>query len=300
MPNPGGYQPYLITFPRDEDLPQIVDVIRPLRLQMVIQNVPSIRHILLDAGVMGPKSSYSSSDKPLTDKELDEIAKKLNLGRWNFYGALYGPEPIRKVFWQVVKQAFGAIEGAKFFFPEDVKEKSVLHIRAKTLQGIPTIDELNWVSWLPNGGHLGFSPIAKVSGEDATLQYSITRKLVLEAGFDFIGTFIIGMREMHHIVEIVYNREDPEQKQRAHQLVRFLIDECAKHGWGEYRTHLALMDQIAETYNFNDNIQMKMNEKIKNALDPKGILSPGKSGVWPKQYDRGAWRLNAQSSMSRQ
>ena len=104
---------------------------------------------------------------------------------------------------------------------------------------------------------------------------------------------------MHHIVEIVFNREDPEQKQRAHQLVRVLIDECAKHGWGEYRTHLALMDQIAETYNFNDNIQMKFNEKIKNALDPKGILSPGKSGVWPKQYDRSAWRLDAKSSVSR-
>ena len=32
MPNPGGYQAYLITFPRDEDLSAIVDIIRPLRL----------------------------------------------------------------------------------------------------------------------------------------------------------------------------------------------------------------------------------------------------------------------------
>lgn len=57
MVNPGGYQPYLITFPRDDDLPKIVDVIRELRLAMVIQNVPSLRHILLDAAVLGPKSS---------------------------------------------------------------------------------------------------------------------------------------------------------------------------------------------------------------------------------------------------
>lgn len=32
MPNPGGYQSYLITFPKDEDLHQAVDIIRPLRL----------------------------------------------------------------------------------------------------------------------------------------------------------------------------------------------------------------------------------------------------------------------------
>ncbi|KAL1621037.1 hypothetical protein SLS56_009400 [Neofusicoccum ribis] len=123
FPNPGGYQSYLITFPRDNDLEKIVEIIRPLRLQMVIQNVPTLRHILLDAGVMGKKSDYVSDiDKPLDDDQLDEIARKLKLGRWNFYGALYGPEPVRQALWGVIKSAFSTIEGAKFFFPEDIKE----------------------------------------------------------------------------------------------------------------------------------------------------------------------------------
>ena len=56
---------------------------------MVLQNVPTIRHILLDASVMGPKTHYTSSTAPIDDVGLDAIAKKLNLGRWNFYGALY-------------------------------------------------------------------------------------------------------------------------------------------------------------------------------------------------------------------
>ncbi|CZR63770.1 related to 4-cresol dehydrogenase flavoprotein subunit [Phialocephala subalpina] len=300
MVNPGGYQPYLITFPKDSDLPKVVDIIRELRLAMVLQNVPSIRHVLLDAAVLGTKASYSDSDKPLTDEEIDAIAKKLNLGRWNFYGALYGPKPIQDVMWQVVKQTFGSIEGAKFFLPEDVPDKkAVLHIRAKTLQGVPTFDELKWVDWLPNGAHLFFSPISKISGEDATLQYSITKKRVTEAGFDFICTFTVGMREMHHIVCLVFNRNDAGQKERVHKLIRTLIVDCAAHGWGEYRTHLALMDQIAETYNFNDNAQMKLNEKIKNALDPNGILAPGKNGIWPATYNKEAWRLTAESSLTR-
>jgi hypothetical protein len=89
MPNPGGYQSYLVTIPREEDLKQAIDIIRPLRLTMALQNVPTIRHILLDAAVMAPKTAYSSKTEPLSGGELDEIAKKLNLGRWNFYGALY-------------------------------------------------------------------------------------------------------------------------------------------------------------------------------------------------------------------
>lgn len=51
MVNPGGYQSYLVTLPRDEDLHQAVEIIRPLRVAMVLQNVPTLRHILLDAAV---------------------------------------------------------------------------------------------------------------------------------------------------------------------------------------------------------------------------------------------------------
>lgn len=26
-------------------------------------------------------------------------------------------------------------------------------------------------------------------------------------------------------------------------------------------------------------------------LDPKGILAPGKNGIWPANYDKKAWRI---------
>lgn len=277
MPNPGGYQPYLYTFDRDEDLPLIVECIRKLRLGMVIMNVPSIRHILLDAAVLGTKKAYKDVDRPLTEEELVEIQKQLGLGRWNFYGALYGPEVVRNAQWEVIKATFGQIEGSRYHWPEQGKPSpGVLDVRAKTLQGIPTFDELKWVDWIPNGAHLFFSPVAEITGDAANLQYSITKKRVIEAGFDFIGTFTVGMREMHHIVCLVFDRKSEEQRNRMHILIRTLIDDCAAHGWGEYRTHLALMDHIADTYCFNNGSMMKLSETIKDAVDPNGILAPGK------------------------
>ena len=70
----------MITLPSDEALSKALDITRPLHTQMVLQNVPTFRHVLLDAAVYGPKSSYNSSERPLTDEKLDKIAAKLNLG----------------------------------------------------------------------------------------------------------------------------------------------------------------------------------------------------------------------------
>ncbi|KAL6366058.1 hypothetical protein LRP88_00154 [Fusarium phalaenopsidis] len=95
-----------------------------------------------------------------------------------------------------------------------------------------------------------------VTGQDATEQYEVTRKRCEEAGFDFIGTFIISMRDMHHIVYL-----------------------------------------IAGTYNFNNNAQMHLNSAIKEALDPKGILAPGKNGIWPESYDARAFAVPGAGSL---
>lgn len=67
----------------------------------------------------------------MNDEDLDAIAKKLGLGRWNFYGAVYGPPPVQEVMLSVIKQAFGTIEGSKFILPGEMPENKVC---TRTLQ----------------------------------------------------------------------------------------------------------------------------------------------------------------------
>jgi 4-cresol dehydrogenase (hydroxylating) len=43
------------------------------------------------------------------------------------------------------------------------------------------------------------------------------------------------------------------------------------------------MDLAASQYDFNNHALMRMSESIKEALDPNGILSPGKQGIWPRK-----------------
>jgi hypothetical protein len=47
-----------------------------------------------------------------------------------------------------------------------------------------------------------------------------------------------------------------------------------------YRARLDLMQDVAELRSFNDDTCHRFLKKIKDAVDPNGILSPGHYGVW--------------------
>ena len=64
-------------------------------------------------------------------------------------------------------------------------------------------------------------------------------------------------------------------------------------GYGEYRTHLIMQDQVANTYNWGGNALMKFNECLKDALDPNGIMAPGRCGIWPKSYRGKGWEMTS-------
>ena len=65
-------------------------------------------------------------------------------------------------------------------------------------------------------------------------------------------------------------------------MYRRLVRLTAEAGYGLYRGHISFMDDIADAYGFGDHAMRRLQETIKEALDPEGILSPGKQGIWPR------------------
>lgn len=83
---------------------------------------------------------------------------------------------------------------------------------------------------------------------------------------------------------ILFDRADAEMVERANALFDRLIAVAAANGWGEYRTHTLWYDEVAATYGFGDNALLRWNQKVKDAVDPDGIIAPGKMGIWPRAY----------------
>lgn len=84
--------------------------------------------------------------------------------------------------------------------------------------------------------------------------------------------FLFGLPIMH---DVATNRKNRESFKK-------LIQICAEHGWGEYRTPPAFQDAVAGTYSFNNHALRRFHETLKDAIDPNGIISPGRYGIWPK------------------
>lgn len=282
-----GHQSYMITFPRENDFEKIVDTIRPLALKRILGNIPQLRHAIQELAVTGkPRTEWYNGPGRLPPEVIREGVKKLPVGdiSWVFYGTQYGDET--SIFSQLslINSDFAKISGSKFYLPSDLPTFHYLHSRVQVCSGAPVLRELDWLNWKPNAAHLFFSPITPTKSKDARTIHAIIDRLHKKWGFDTFPTLCVAGREMHYIANIVYDRADDEEKSRARGLMREMISAAAKEGFGEYRTHLVFADQVAQTYNWNNRALGKFNEAIKDALDPNGILAPGRNGIWPRKY----------------
>ena len=268
-----------VKLPKAEDIAAWSDAITPLRIRGVVDGNVSVTSYQSAATIRTQRSEWYTGRDAIPDRVIAEIMARYNVGWWNGTIHLSGYPEVNEANLKLVQKAFAAVPDA---------ELSVTRWHRGdpgSPSPVPSVAALQIINWYGGrGGHLGFSPIMPPTGKLVWEQLQRTRQRFIEFGIDYSGTFYHSGRAVTNVNLMLYNRDDADLTQRTRALFAALVKDSAAMGYAEYRTHLSYMDDVAATFDFNHHALWKLDEVLKDAVDPNGILAPGKSGIWPRRY----------------
>ena len=285
MPEPEVYMNGMIRVEADEDLPGLIDAIRPLMLDGTIANFPSCFNAAAVLTMLGSRESFWSGEGPIPHDVVQKVREATGLGAWMMRFALYGRDAQVDESYAHITSSLSGLPGisvtAEKHDGHDF-DPSELDQAGRVQAGVPDLEMLQSVKFAgENGGHVGFSSVIPLSGRDVTRIRDLVRAGAEGAGIDYTSTFLIQPRCAVHVFLAVYNRDDEVATNNAYDLVRTMIPRATAAGYGEYRAHVSMMDMVADQYAAGDHAQHRFFQAIKDAVDPNGILMPGRAGIWP-------------------
>ena len=115
-----------------------------------------------------------------------------------------------------------------------------------------------------------------LDSQHVTAVLGIVKPLYEQYGFDFTAALMVGnARTVIALMSVFYNKEDADETRRAEALYYDIGRATQRAGYQQYRTSTMYMqDILAPAAEF-----VELCHRIKQALDPRGILAPGKYGI---------------------
>lgn len=289
FPQPEAYLSGSIDVWRYEDIEPLVELMNELEYGNVFNGMPSISSPVLSSGMM-----FQEVPEP---DVMNAMVRESGKAAWRASMSFYGPEKVIRAQWDHVKERFASFDGAKPNEPQFVKlplSAEDMKKVSKARFGIPSLEifavgSTGFGDFNPSDGHIWFSAVIPRTGKGLVEANRVMRRECARLGiplFMFSPAVTCWTRSFVLFAAVpVY--KDRERNKALRENVTEIIRICADHGWGEYRCPPAFQDAVMDSYSFNDNILRRVNERIKDALDPNGILSAGRYGVWPKHFREG-------------
>ena len=320
MPAPEHFEAFFF-LSRDEDgLGSIIDALRPLRMDGTLR---SVMHIGNDYKVLAGSGQFpweeTGGQTPLRPAEMRRIRQRHGIGCWNGSGGLYGTRRQVRLARRAVRTALRGqvnllrfvddrtlalfkrfVRPARLLTGWDVSRTlAVIEPVYNLLKGVPTATPLASAYWRKRRsvpadpdpdrdgcGLLWCSPVIPNTGRHVVEATRVARTMLIEHGFEpQMSVSMATERTVICVITISYDREVGGEDARALQCYRRLTETLASKGYPPYRLNVGAMDLIEGEPEYATVL-----DSIRKALDPGGILAPGRyeppaaSTTLPRQF----------------
>ncbi len=300
---PESYGIVIIKAEEERQLSGIIESIRALKLNGVI---PQLLHLYNDVRILSSLQQFPSSQtdkKPLSEEVKAKLRKRHGISLWNGVTAISGTKQEVRLRAKMIKKSLRGkaqvqyVSGTLIDFL--IKHTwlvrfiglSSVATKVKSLQifkGIPSYTGIKSVYWrsknpLPdmndkpqpqfdNCGTIWCSPLTPMIAKDCFEVIRITRDICESHGFEFNTAMnFISSRAINFINAISFDKSNALETQNALNCYNELNEILLKKGYVSYRS-----STIGMQYVIDDSPYWDVCKKIKIALDPNGIIAPGR------------------------
>jgi len=307
MPAPEYFQAFF--FQSERSAGELAEALRPLRQNGTLRSVVHLGNdykVISGTGAYPWKETASQT--PLNRETLARLRRELRIARWSGSGALYGTRNQVREARRLVRRSLGGkvhrlqfIDDRRFALigrlerpyrlltgRQDLsRAMKILPPLLDVLKGIPTEAFLPSVYWRKKAsapspvsvdpdrdrcGLLWCSPIAPNTAKDVDAVVTLASDVVLSAGFEpMISVSLINERATLTTIAITYDRDIPEDDERAFRCYETLTGSLLRAGYPPYRLNIQSMTSVNSDGHYGKVLQL-----IKSALDPNNVVAPGR------------------------
>jgi len=319
MPEPEAYNSYVFEVKEESHLPAVIDIFRDLALQGIVTTKLHMINDMVSLTVVTQRMEQAHrGGSCLSEEDVAALRRQFGISPMTCAGGIYGTKAQVKLQRKILKKAL-APHGRLLFISDRLLAlleqvlsmawrhpwvKAVVERAAgaslqvldssphvhRILQGIPTDYFVKHAYYRSQRkrpdqainpardgcGVIWFAPILPFTSQDMLPFLALARQRFQEAGLDFwVAVLLMNPRSVTCLMNILYDKDDPAESQRALALYHRLLDDMRAGGYQQYRACLLAWPHMqADAPDVH-----RLNQRIKEALDPASILAPGRYGI---------------------
>jgi 4-cresol dehydrogenase (hydroxylating) len=266
--------------------------------QLGLEGLQSSLRVFNDMRMISFGERFPEAEKtPLSEKVVQSIRKKLNIGRWIGLGGLYPPSEAHALADQaLIKKRIGHLVDRLAFFDQSTidsnyslageRERNQMDFmfNKTLLRGNVSEAAINMTYWRKpstmkvndvhqdKAGVIWYCPAIPMTGVDVRQTIRVCKQISKKYGFELnLGFLFISQRTLDITGAICYDREVPGEDKKAMLCHDELMRVLGTKGYSPYRLGVQSMSLMQGQ---GPNMR-KLLADFKRAIDPNDILAPG-------------------------